>query len=164
MTIRSQSYSATNWQQEVCHFKNALNSASYFYSICFKLHQNNVKTRPIQNYWGDINIYNIVAMATCQTWTLFSVDFEADNMSPTDTRHQTRYIYCSYQVGQLSNLQSLATTNRKSAILIWISIFDSVWWVYVCWEKLRLYRSNSRDWEGGVSLSFTFKSVKNTNK
>ncbi len=30
VTIRSQSYSATNWQQEVCHFQNALNSASYF--------------------------------------------------------------------------------------------------------------------------------------
>ena len=33
-------------------------------------------------------------------------------------RHQTWYIYCSYQDGQLSNLQSSATTNRKSAILI----------------------------------------------
>ncbi len=42
-----QSYSATNWQQEVCHFQNALNSASYFYPICFKLHQNTVKTRPM---------------------------------------------------------------------------------------------------------------------
>ncbi len=30
VTIRSQSYSATNWQQEECHFQNALNSASYF--------------------------------------------------------------------------------------------------------------------------------------
>ncbi len=30
VTIRSQSYSATNWQQEVCHFQNALNSASIF--------------------------------------------------------------------------------------------------------------------------------------
>ncbi len=30
-----------------CHFQNALNSASYFYPICFKLHQNNVKTRPM---------------------------------------------------------------------------------------------------------------------
>ncbi len=30
VTIRSQSYSATNWQQEVCHFQDALNSASYF--------------------------------------------------------------------------------------------------------------------------------------
>ncbi len=47
VTIRSQSYSATNWQQEECHFQNALNSASYFYSICFKLHQNNVNTRPM---------------------------------------------------------------------------------------------------------------------
>ncbi len=46
-SIMSQSYSATNWQQEVCHFQNALNSASYFYPICFKLHQNNVKTRPM---------------------------------------------------------------------------------------------------------------------
>ncbi len=43
VTIMRQSYSATNWQQEVCHFQNALNSASYFYPICFKLHQNNVK-------------------------------------------------------------------------------------------------------------------------
>ncbi len=33
VTIRSQSYSATIWQQEVCHFQNALNSAFYFYSI-----------------------------------------------------------------------------------------------------------------------------------
>ena len=33
-------------------------------------------------------------------------------------RHQTQYINCSYQDGQLSNLQSSATTNRKSAILI----------------------------------------------
>ncbi len=30
VTIMRQSYSATNWQQEVCHFQNALNSASYF--------------------------------------------------------------------------------------------------------------------------------------
>ncbi len=47
VTIMSQSYSATNWQQEVCHFQNALNLASYFYPICFKLHQNNFKTRPM---------------------------------------------------------------------------------------------------------------------
>ncbi len=47
VTIMRQSYSATNWQQEVCHFQNALNSASYFYPICFKLHQNNVKKRPM---------------------------------------------------------------------------------------------------------------------
>ncbi len=26
VTIMRQSYSATNWQQEVCHFQNALNS------------------------------------------------------------------------------------------------------------------------------------------
>ncbi len=31
VTIMSQSYSATNWQQEVCHFQNALNLTSYFY-------------------------------------------------------------------------------------------------------------------------------------
>ncbi len=30
VTIRSQSYSATIWQQEVCHFQNALNSAFTF--------------------------------------------------------------------------------------------------------------------------------------
>ncbi len=30
-TIMRQSYSATNWQQEVCDFQNALNSPSYFY-------------------------------------------------------------------------------------------------------------------------------------
>ncbi len=36
VTIMSQSYSATNWQQEVCHFQNVLNSASYFYPICLK--------------------------------------------------------------------------------------------------------------------------------
>ncbi len=47
VTIMRQSYSATNWQQEVCHFQNALNSPSYFYPICFKLHQNTVKTRPV---------------------------------------------------------------------------------------------------------------------
>ncbi len=31
VTIMRQSYSATNWQQEVCDFQNALNSPSYFY-------------------------------------------------------------------------------------------------------------------------------------
>ncbi len=55
VTIMRQSYSATNWQQEVCHFQNALNSASYFYPICFKLHQNNVKKRAdvklSREYW-----------------------------------------------------------------------------------------------------------------
>jgi len=30
VTIVSQSYSATNWQQEVCHFQNALRSPSFF--------------------------------------------------------------------------------------------------------------------------------------
>jgi len=47
VTIMRQSYSATNWQQEVCDFQNALNSPSYFYPICFKLHQNTVKTWPM---------------------------------------------------------------------------------------------------------------------
>ncbi len=32
--------------------------------------------------------------------------------------HQNHYIYCSHQAGQLSNLHSLATTNRKPAIFI----------------------------------------------
>ena len=30
VTIVCQSYSATNWQQEVCHFKNALKSPFYY--------------------------------------------------------------------------------------------------------------------------------------
>jgi hypothetical protein len=29
VTIVSQSYSATNWQKEVCHFQNALKSPPY---------------------------------------------------------------------------------------------------------------------------------------
>ena len=45
VTIVSQSYSATNWQQEVCPFQNALKSPSYFYPICFKLYVYNVNTR-----------------------------------------------------------------------------------------------------------------------
>jgi len=44
VTIVSQSYSATNWQQEVCHFPNALKSSFYFDPICFKLHLYNVNT------------------------------------------------------------------------------------------------------------------------
>ncbi len=36
--------------------------------------------------------------------------------------HQTQYIYCSHQAGQLSNLHSLATTNRKPAIFVLMSI------------------------------------------
>ncbi len=48
-----QSYSATNWQQEVCDFQNALNSPSYFYPICFKLHQNTVKTWPMWKLWRE---------------------------------------------------------------------------------------------------------------
>ena len=39
-------------------------------------------------------------------------------------RHQTWYINCSFQDGQLSNSQSSATINRKSAILIWMCIFE----------------------------------------
>ncbi len=52
-----QSYSATNWQQEVCHFQNALNSPSCFYPICFKLHQNTVKnTADVNTVKGNIDI------------------------------------------------------------------------------------------------------------
>ncbi len=44
--------------------------------------------------------------------------------------HQTWYIFWSHQAGQPSNLQSLATTNRKSAILIWMWIFGKIWvWI-----------------------------------
>ncbi len=46
----------TNWQQEVCDFQNALNSPSYFYPICFKLNQNTVKTWPMWNSEGNIDI------------------------------------------------------------------------------------------------------------
>ncbi len=37
--------------------------------------------------------------------------------------HQTQDIYCSYQAGQLSNLHSLTTTNRKLAISICVWSF-----------------------------------------
>ncbi len=47
VTIMRQSYSATNWQQEVCHFQNALNSPSCFYPICFKTSSEYCKTRPM---------------------------------------------------------------------------------------------------------------------
>ncbi len=53
VTIMRQSYSATNWQQEVCDFQNALNSPSYFYPICFKLNQNTVKTWPMWKLWRE---------------------------------------------------------------------------------------------------------------
>ncbi len=36
--------------------------------------------------------------------------------------HQTQYIYWSNQAGQLSNLHSLATINRKPAIFVLMSI------------------------------------------
>ncbi len=39
-------------------------------------------------------------------------------------RHQTRYINCSNQAGQLSHLHSLATTNRKPAIFFFNLIFE----------------------------------------
>jgi len=45
VTIVSQSYSATNWQKEVCHFLNALKSPTYCYTIYFKLYVYNVNTR-----------------------------------------------------------------------------------------------------------------------
>ncbi len=36
--------------------------------------------------------------------------------------HQTQYIYYSNQAGQLSHFHSLATTNRKLAIFVLMSI------------------------------------------
>ena len=40
---------------------------------------------------------------------------------PTVTKNQ--YAYWSHRAGQLSNLQSLAPSNRKSDILVWMWIF-----------------------------------------
>ena len=65
VTTVSQSYSATNWQQEVCHFQNAFDKS------------------------GGV-----------------SFTYSSKN----------QYVYGSHQAGQLSNLQSLAPTNRKSDI------------------------------------------------
>jgi len=62
MVIVSQSYCATNWQQEVCHFQNALKSPSYIYPIHFKPDQNNVKTHN-----KILDILNTVSMTMRQT-------------------------------------------------------------------------------------------------
>lgn len=67
VTTVSQSYSATNWQQEVCHFQTALNSPSYIYLIHFKPGQNNAK---ICN--RTLNIFNTVSMTMRQTLIFFS--------------------------------------------------------------------------------------------
>ena len=37
--------------------------------------------------------------------------------------HKTRYVCCSHRAGQLSNLHSLAKSNRKSDILVWMWFF-----------------------------------------
>ncbi len=80
VTIVSQSYSATNWQQEVCHFQNALKSPSYFYPICFKLHLYNVHIRQMKTCERIIDILNTVAMATHQTLMFFLDTFETLSM------------------------------------------------------------------------------------
>ena len=67
VTIVSQSYSATNWQQEVCHFQNVFDKSG---GVTFT-----------HNY-------------------------------------KNQYVYWSHRAGQLSNLQALAATNRKSDILV----------------------------------------------
>ncbi|PWG74681.1 hypothetical protein DF186_16625, partial [Enterococcus hirae] len=46
---------------------------------CFKLHQNNVKTRPMRICEGIVDTLNAVAMATCQTLTFVSCVFGALN-------------------------------------------------------------------------------------
>ena len=80
VTIVSQSYSATNWQQEVCHFQNALKSPSYFYPICFKLHYYNVNTRQMQTCEWILDISDTVAVATHQTLKFFLDAFETLTM------------------------------------------------------------------------------------
>ena len=80
VTIVSQSYSATNWQQEVCHFQNALKSPSYFYPICFKLYVYNVDTRQMQTCERIIDILDTVAVATHQTLLFFFDAFETLNI------------------------------------------------------------------------------------
>ncbi len=72
-----QSYSATNWQQEVCHFQNALNSPSYFYPICFKLHQNTVKTRPMWTVKGILISKILLSWQRVKPQFSFFGDFEA---------------------------------------------------------------------------------------
>ena len=67
VTIVSQSYSATNWQQEVCHFQNAFDKS------------------------GGVNF-------------MYS--------------RKNQYAYWAHRAGQLSNIQLLASTNRKSDILV----------------------------------------------
>jgi len=80
VTISSQSYSATNWQQEVCHFQNALKSTSYFYPICFKLHLYNVNTWQMKTCEWILDIFDTVAVATHQTLKFFFFDdFETLN-------------------------------------------------------------------------------------
>ena len=67
VTIVSQSYSATNWQQEVCHFQHAFEKS------------------------GGVSFTN---------------------------SYKNQNIYWSHRAGQLSNLQSLAQSKRKSDILV----------------------------------------------
>lgn len=62
VTIVSQSLSATNRQQEVCHFKNALKSAFYFNPVCFKLRQNNVKSPQVYSCERIVDILNTVVI------------------------------------------------------------------------------------------------------
>ena len=68
VTIVCQSYSATNWQQEVCHFQNAFDKSG-----------------------GGVSFNN---------------------------SYKNQYVYWTHRGGQLSNLQSLAPSNRKSDILV----------------------------------------------
>ena len=67
VTIVSQSYSATNWQQEVCHFQNAFDKS------------------------GGVSFTH---------------------------SYKNQYVHWSHRAGQLSNIQLLASTNRKSDILV----------------------------------------------
>ncbi len=72
-----QSYSATNWQQEVCDFQNALNSPSYFYPICFKLHQNTVKHGRCETLKGILISKILLPWQRVKPQYSFFGDFEA---------------------------------------------------------------------------------------
>ncbi len=80
VTIRSQSYSATNWQQEVCHFQMLWIQHLIFNRFASNFIRIMSKHGRCKNCEGNIDIYNTVAMATFSNLKICFWWFEADNM------------------------------------------------------------------------------------
>ncbi len=81
---------------------------------------------------------------------LYSATFCQNGGVSFSYRHQTRYINCSNQAGQLTNLHSLATTNRKPAIFFLMS-FSGVFFLFF------IFLSNFRGFLGALTCSKLLK-------